>query len=74
MDIEVKLFAYFRIGRWISKRFSVADGVIVKDILKMLSINENEIGIVLINGTYVNIETPLKNGDILAIFPPAAGG
>ena len=74
MEIEVKLFASFRKGRWLSKCLSFDEEVIIKDILKTLSIDENEIGMILINGTYKKIDTPLKDGDILAIFPPVAGG
>lgn len=74
MEIEVKLFASFRKGRWSSKRLSLNEEVIIKDILKTLSIDEDEIGMILINGTYKKIDAPLKDGDILAIFPPVAGG
>lgn len=74
MEVEVKLFASFRNGRWKGKRLSFAYEVSIKDILKILNINESELGIILVNGSYSKIDTILKNNDVLAIFPPVAGG
>lgn len=74
MEIEIRLFASFRKGRWKSKRLSSERDVQVLDILHLLSINENEVGMVLVNGSYQTASYKLNDGDILAIFPPVAGG
>jgi molybdopterin synthase sulfur carrier subunit len=79
MDIEVKLFAtlrdYLPKG---SSRFSCkmeVDGhTRVQDILERLKIPEDIPKIVLINGVHGKKEQPLKDGDVVSIFPPVAGG
>jgi molybdopterin converting factor small subunit len=79
MDIEVKLFAtlrdYLPKG---SDRFSckmaVDDHTRVKDILERLKIPEEIPKIILINGVHGKKEQPLKDGDVVSIFPPVAGG
>ena len=79
MEIEVKLFAtlrdYLPEG---SDRFSCKleiDGQTrVQDILAKLRIPEEMPKIILVNGTHGKKEQILKEGDVLSIFPPVAGG
>lgn len=74
MEVEIRLFASFRKGRWKSKRLPLSDNVQVIDILDILQIDTEEIGMILVNGSYQNTECYLNDGDILALFPPVAGG
>ena len=72
--IEVRLFATFREGRdkismLDSNSFSVAG-----DILDYFHIPHDEVAILLINGRHSKKNSPVKDGDILAVFPPAGGG
>lgn len=79
MEIEVKLFAtlrdYLPNG---SSRFSCMmeiDGrTRVQDILSRLKIPEEIPKIILINGVHGKKDQALKEGDVLSIFPPVAGG
>jgi sulfur carrier protein len=79
MEIEVKLFAtlrdYLPKG---SSRFSckmeVGGSTRVQDILSRLKIPEEIPKIILINGVHGKREQILKDGDVLSIFPPVAGG
>ena len=79
MEIEVKLFAtlrdYLPKG---SNRFSckleVDVQTRVQDILLKLKIPEEMPKIILINGVHGKKEQVLKDGDVLSIFPPVAGG
>jgi molybdopterin synthase sulfur carrier subunit len=79
MEIEVKLFAtlrdYLPKG---SSRFSckmAVDGSIrVQDILSRLKIPDEFPKIILINGVHGKKDQLLKEGDVLSIFPPVAGG
>ncbi len=79
MQIEVKLFAtlrdYLPKG---SSRFSckmeVDGSTRVQDILSRLKIPEEMPKIILINGIHAKKEQTLKDGDVLSIFPPVAGG
>jgi sulfur carrier protein len=74
MEVEVRLFATFRRGRWKNKYFEFEREISIGDILKQLDIEEKELGIALVNGKNCEIETSLKDGDILALFPPIGGG
>lgn len=79
MEIEVKLFAtlrdYLPEG---SSRFSCKikiDGQTrVQDILTKLKIPEEMPKIILVNGVHGKKDLILKEGDILSVFPPVAGG
>lgn len=79
MEIEVKLFAtlrdYLPKG---SSRFSckmeIDDHTRVEEILSRLNIPEDMPKIILINGTHAKKDQELKDGDVLSIFPPVAGG
>lgn len=74
MEIEVRLFASFRKGRWKSKCLSLNDHIKIIDILNLLQIKQDDIGMILVNGSYQTTDYKLNNGDILALFPPVAGG
>jgi len=74
MNIEVRLFASFRNGRWKKKTISFNEGTKIKDVIDSLKIDEEELGIVMVNGSYRKSDTLLKEGDVLSIFPPVAGG
>ena len=79
MEIEVKLFAtlrdYLPKG---SSRFSckmeVDPSTRIQDILSRLKIPEEIPKIILINGVHGKKDQLLKEGDVLSIFPPVAGG
>ena len=79
MEIEVKLFATLRdyLPRG-STRFSCKmeiDGETkVQDLLEKLKIPEEFPKIILVNGVHAKKEQTLKEGDVLSIFPPVAGG
>ena len=74
MEIEVRLFATFRIGRWKNKQLTFEEGIQIIDVLDYLGIKKEKLGLVLVNGSYKEPCEKLKSGDILAIFPPVAGG
>ncbi len=79
MEIEVKLFAtlrdYLPKG---STRFSCKveiDGQTrIQDILTKLKLPEELPKIILVNGIHGKRDQVLKEGDVVSIFPPVAGG
>ncbi len=72
--IEVRLFATLREGRGKVQMLDVADIAVAGDIIRRLEIPAEEVAILLINGFHQKPETPVKDGDIVAIFPPVGGG
>ena len=74
MKIKVRLFATLRRGRdkevWVEKEAPVK----VDDLITALDIPEDQVAILLLNGRDTTRETPVKEGDVLSIFPPVGGG
>ncbi len=74
MVVEVKLFATFREGRFNEKELELSEESSIGDLLKYLKIPEKDTKIIIVNGLAVSVEHKLSNEDIVAIFPPIAGG
>lgn len=72
--IEVRLFATFRNGR---EKILLLDAAVfpnAKTVAEHLGIALDEIAILLINGRHSTPEAPIKDGDVVALFPPVGGG
>ncbi|MHC4110310.1 MAG: MoaD/ThiS family protein [Planctomycetota bacterium] len=74
MVVEVKLFATFREGRFNEKELELPEGSSLSDLLKYLKIPDKDAKVMIVNGTAVSVEHELSNHDVIAIFPPIAGG
>ncbi len=74
MEIEVRLFAYFRDGRGKRLAFSIDENTTPKDILEKLKIDPKDVAILLINGIDGKLDSKLKENDRLSLFPPVGGG
>jgi sulfur carrier protein len=74
MEIEVKLFANFRKGRFVKEVFKLEKGTSISDIIEMLEINEDDTGIIFINGRHAKPDYILCKSDILSLFPVVGGG
>lgn len=74
MNVEVKLFAYFRDNRFKRKICSLDGGSTVGQVIHQLNIDEEEVGVIMINGRHCQSETVLTDGDSLGIFPMIGGG
>lgn len=75
MNVEVKLFATFRNGRFKKKNIEIVENETkVRDLLNDLGIKEEEVALIIVNGIHSNVDRKLEEGDVLALFPPVAGG
>jgi molybdopterin converting factor small subunit len=72
--IEVRLFATLRQGRGKVQMLSAEDFACAGDIIRHLDIPLEEVAILLVNGFHKKPETAVKDGDIVALFPPVGGG
>ncbi|MFH1216071.1 MAG: MoaD/ThiS family protein [Pseudomonadota bacterium] len=74
MIITVKLFAFFRQDRFKLEEREYPDATLVSDIVASLGIDADEVGVTMINSRLCELDTPVKAGDVLAIFPVIGGG
>ncbi len=74
MQVTVKLFAYFRDGRFAVEVREYRDNTTVGDIVDELGIDRQEIGITMINSRHCQFDSTVQQKDILAIFPVIGGG
>jgi len=75
ISVTAKFFANLRSIAPQKKTITLPKGSTVNTILEMFNISNDVKLIILINGTpHQKRETLIKNGDIVAIFPPLAGG
>ncbi|HPY57196.1 MAG TPA: MoaD/ThiS family protein [Sedimentibacter sp.] len=72
--IEIRLFATLRDGRDKIIKLDSNSISLAGDVLKHLSISPENVAIYLINGKHSNLDAPIKDGDVIAIFPPIGGG
>jgi molybdopterin converting factor small subunit len=74
MHITVKLFATLRQGKFDIDTLDLPPGTTVGDIVKNLGIPEKEVTLIFVNGVHGELQTEVKDGDTVALFPPVGGG
>jgi molybdopterin converting factor small subunit len=74
MYINVRLFATLRDGRKKEYLMSLAGIDSARDIIERLNIHEEEVAILLINGSDCSLNHKVQSGDIVSVFPPVGGG
>ncbi|MGH7966512.1 MAG: MoaD/ThiS family protein [Candidatus Binatia bacterium] len=78
LTISVKLFAtlkrYLPAGSPDGTTLTLPQGATVADAVDALEIPRDHAGMLVAGDTYVEIDTPLTDGQELNIFPPLAGG
>ncbi len=74
MQVTVKLFATFRLGRFLAETREYPPGTTVGRIIEELELPENELGAVFVNYRHAEKDYQLQDGDILSIFPLVGGG
>ena len=72
--IEVRLFAGLRQGRQKIYQMEPDSVKTVQDVMDTLNIQREEVNILLINGFHQKPETPVKDEDIVSLFPAVGGG
>ncbi len=74
MQVTVKLFATFRVGRFSEETRDYLPGTRIADIIGELQIPDKEIGMIMLNHRHAEPDQELKEGDNLALFPLVGGG
>jgi len=74
MQINLKLFATLRKGRFEEKNLELPPGATVGWVIRELDFPEKEVTLIFINGRHADVTTILSSGDTLSLFPPVGGG
>lgn len=75
MKITVKCYATLaRFKPENADEYAVEDGATARDVLEALSIPEDELKLVFINGLHSNLDAELHDGDRLGFLPAVGGG
>jgi molybdopterin converting factor small subunit len=74
MEVEIRLFATLRQGRFHKRKLDLSEGTTVGEALKQLGIDTREVAILLVNGHHATEHDTLAPDGVMALFPPVAGG
>ena len=72
--IEVRFFATLRQGRGKIAEVHAEEAATALDLFRRFDIPAEEVSILLINGFHSKPEDPVKDGDVVSLFPPVGGG
>ena len=72
--IEVRFFATLRDGRGKVTEVAAEEAATAGELLRRFDIPAEEVSILLINGFHSKPEDPVKDGDVVSLFPPVGGG
>lgn len=74
MKITVKLYAVLQLGRFREKELDYPAGTKVGDVINDLDLPAEHVDILLVNGSHVDKEYLLQEGNILSLLPMVEGG
>ena len=74
MKITVRLFAFFREGRFVEEVREYPEKTTVTGVINDLGINIDAVGVTMLCFRQCALDTELKEGDQLGIFPMIGGG
>jgi sulfur-carrier protein len=74
MKITVRLFAFFREGRFVEEVRAYPEKTTVTGVINDLGINIDAVGVTMICFRQCALDTELREGDQLGIFPMIGGG
>ena len=72
--IEVRFFSTLRDGRGKIAEVPGEAASSADDLLRRFDIPAEEVAILLINGFHSKPGDPVKDGDVVSLFPPVGGG
>jgi len=73
-EIEVRLFATLQEGRFKKTKIRADEVRTVGDILDHFKIDPEEVAIVFVNRKHASLDTEIRAGDTVSLFPKVGGG
>jgi molybdopterin converting factor small subunit len=74
MKVKVKLFATLKQYGSEEQEIELPEGTTVADVINLFKIPKEIPLLRIVNSVHVRPDYTLKDGDVLALFPPIAGG
>ena len=74
MNVEVRLFATLREGRFKKRAMELPEPTTLGDVVRQLEIAEGDVALPLVNGRFSDLAVELADGDVVSLFPPVGGG
>lgn len=74
MEVDVNLFATLQKGRFAHRRLTLPENATVADLMEILSIPPDDLGILVVNRRDATLNQPLKEGDRITLIPVIGGG
>jgi len=74
MEVEVRLFATLRLGRFKRRTMNLPAGACLRDALREADVPAEAVALPLVNGRYSRLDDPLAAGDVVSLFPAVGGG
>ena len=74
MQVEIRLFATLRNGRFKKQLMEFPEGSDLREVIQRLDIAEEEVSLPLVNGRYSQLDHVLVDGDVFSVFPGVGGG
>ena len=72
IQVQVKLFLHLRKNR--NQTVELTDGSQARDLVRLLGIRLEDVGVLSINDRQAALDQQLKSGDTISIIPPIGGG
>ena len=74
MEVDVHLFSTLQKKRFRNSHVQLQEGACITDLLSLLSISSDDVGILIVNNQDATFDQPLNEGDAVTIIPPIGGG
>ena len=74
MEVNVHLFSTLQNKLFRKARIQLQDGACVTDLLTLLLISRDDVGILVVNHRDATFSQQLHDGDAITIIPPIGGG
>jgi molybdopterin synthase sulfur carrier subunit len=74
MQVQVRLFATFRIGRFKEEMRDVPPGTSIRKVVEELGIDVSHVGTILVDSKHADLDEELHENARLGIFPLVGGG
>lgn len=74
IKVEVRYFASLRLQGIKKEIIELPNRVMTSELLKKISIKDEDVAILLVNGIITTSNTLIQDKDIISLFPPVGGG